>query len=86
MRVPAYLTALNEALTAEVQRLKIATAELNGDSRPSNNLIPQLSFNPQMFQLQQQQHPPSSSQLNIHLQQQQQRQNGSTTTKAESKE
>ncbi|KAI4297699.1 hypothetical protein L6164_037577 [Bauhinia variegata] len=78
--------ALNEALTAEVQRLKIATAELNGDSRPSNNLIPQLSFNPQMFQLQQQQHPPSSSQLNIHLQQQQQRQNGSTTTKAESKE
>ena len=49
-------TALNEALTAEVQRLKIATAEL-GDSCSSNNLAQQLqlSAQDQMFQLQHQQ-------------------------------
>ncbi|GAV73314.1 bZIP_1 domain-containing protein [Cephalotus follicularis] len=74
--------ALNEALTAEVRRLKIATAELGGDSPQ------QLSINPQMYQLHQQQQP---SQVNIHqLQQQQhqqqqvsQQQNGSSTTKPE---
>ncbi|XP_057511628.1 bZIP transcription factor 29-like [Actinidia eriantha] len=43
--------ALNEALTAEVQRLKIATAELSAD--PSK--FQQLSISPQMFQLHQQQ-------------------------------
>nr|CAB3497210.1 unnamed protein product [Digitaria exilis] len=48
--------ALNEALTAEVQRLKLATAEL-GDSCSSNNLAQQLQLNAQdqMFQLHQQQ-------------------------------
>ncbi|CAL4912338.1 unnamed protein product [Urochloa decumbens] len=48
--------ALNEALTAEVQRLKLATAEL-GDSCSSNNLAHQLQLNAQdqMFQLHQQQ-------------------------------
>ncbi|PAN51817.1 hypothetical protein PAHAL_9G622700 [Panicum hallii] len=48
--------ALNEALTAEVQRLKLATAEL-GDSCSSNNLAQQLqlSAQDQMFQLQHQQ-------------------------------
>ncbi|GJN09234.1 hypothetical protein PR202_ga27221 [Eleusine coracana subsp. coracana] len=48
--------ALNEALTAEVQRLKLATAEL-GDSCSSNNLAQQIQLNvqDQMFQLQQQQ-------------------------------
>ncbi|TVU48536.1 hypothetical protein EJB05_08175, partial [Eragrostis curvula] len=48
--------ALNEALTAEVQRLKLATAEL-GDSCSSNNLAHQMQLNvqDQMFQLQQQQ-------------------------------
>ncbi|XP_059314296.1 bZIP transcription factor 29-like [Lycium ferocissimum] len=57
--------ALNEALTAEVQRLKIATAELNADA----SKFQQLSLNPQMFQSQQ----PQSNQLNMHqLQQQQQ--------------
>ncbi|CAL5341211.1 unnamed protein product [Camellia sinensis] len=43
--------ALNEALSAEVQRLKLATAELNGDT----SKFQQLSINPQMFQLHQQQ-------------------------------
>ncbi|CAL4928794.1 unnamed protein product [Urochloa decumbens] len=49
--------ALNEALTAEVQRLKLATAEL-GDSCSSNNLAHQqlqLNAQDQMFQLHQQQ-------------------------------
>lgn len=61
------IIALNEALTAEVQRLKIATAEMNGDS----HLIQQHSVNPMMFQ---QQHQPPTSQQNIHLQQQQNQQ------------
>ncbi|BAT91000.1 hypothetical protein LR48_Vigan08g178200 [Vigna angularis] len=63
--------ALNEALTAEVQRLKLATAELSGDSHGSSCLIPQHSVNPLMFQ---QQQPPTASQQNIHLQHQQQQQ------------
>uniref|UniRef100_A0A0A9D7S7 BZIP domain-containing protein n=1 Tax=Arundo donax TaxID=35708 RepID=A0A0A9D7S7_ARUDO len=48
--------ALNEALTAEVQRLKLAIAELD-DSCSSNNLAQQIQLNAQdqMFQLQQQQ-------------------------------
>ncbi|CAN4112470.1 unnamed protein product [Withania somnifera] len=59
--------ALNEALTAEVQRLKITTAELSADA----SKFQQLSLNPQMFQSQQEQ----SNQLNMHqLQQQQQQQ------------
>ncbi|KAL3515088.1 hypothetical protein ACH5RR_021990 [Cinchona calisaya] len=59
--------ALNETLSAEVQRLKLATSELNGD--PSK--YQQLSMNSQMFQLHQQQ----AAQLNMHqLQQQQQSQ------------
>ncbi|CAK7329594.1 unnamed protein product [Dovyalis caffra] len=63
--------ALNEALTAEVRRLKIARAERGGESDPSKGMVQQqLSINPQMF-LQQ----PRPSQLNIHqLQQQQQQQ------------
>ncbi|XP_009627336.1 bZIP transcription factor 29 [Nicotiana tomentosiformis] len=82
--------ALNEALTAEVQRLKLATAEISADAAK----FQQLSLNPQMFQLQQQQ----STQLNMHhLQQQQQQQssqppqhaqqqlNSSTPSKNESK-
>ncbi|KAJ7978538.1 transcription factor RF2a-like [Quillaja saponaria] len=77
--------ALNEALTAEVQRLKLATSEMKGECHPSNRMVPQLSVNSQMFQLQQQQR--SSAQLNIHMQQQashSQQQNGSTTSKSES--
>lgn len=51
--------ALNEALTAEVQRLKVATAEL-GDSCSSSNLAQQIqiSVQDQMFQLHQQQATP----------------------------
>ncbi|CAN4101596.1 unnamed protein product [Withania somnifera] len=54
--------ALNKALTAEVQRLKLATTELNGDAAK----FQQLSLNPQMFQLQRQQ----ATQLNMHQLQQ----------------
>ncbi|XP_058098776.1 bZIP transcription factor 29 [Magnolia sinica] len=76
--------ALNEALSAEVQRLKLATAEL-GESHPSNNLGHQRPVNPQMFQLQHQQQP---MQLNIYQlqqqQQQQQQQNNNAATKHES--
>ncbi|CAD6209353.1 unnamed protein product [Miscanthus lutarioriparius] len=48
--------ALNDALTGEVQRLKLATAEL-GDSCSSNNLTQQIqiSVQEQMFQLHQRQ-------------------------------
>lgn len=80
------VTALNEALTAEVQRLKIATSDLSGESAK----FQQLSLNSQMFQLhQQQQQQPPPNQLNMHqLQQQKQQsqsqQNGSTNTKHES--
>ncbi|KAJ4963971.1 hypothetical protein NE237_023910 [Protea cynaroides] len=59
--------ALNEALTTEVQRLKLATAELGGEVHPSNCLVQQLSPNPHIFQLQNQQ-------LNIYQFQQQQQQ------------
>ncbi|CAI9104654.1 OLC1v1003376C2 [Oldenlandia corymbosa var. corymbosa] len=58
--------ALNEALTAEVQRLKLTTAELNSD--PSK--YQQVSMNSQMFQLHQQQ----AAQLSMHQRQQQQQQ------------
>lgn len=84
--------ALNEALTAEVRRLKLATQEMASDSDPSKGVAnQQLPMNSQMFQVHQQQ----PSQLNIHqLQHQhqqshsqvkfQQQQNGSTATKPES--
>ncbi|CAK7329592.1 unnamed protein product [Dovyalis caffra] len=65
--------SLNEALTAEVRRLKIARAERGGESDPSKGMVQQqLSINPQMF-LQQ----PRPSQLNIHQLQQQQQPSGS---------
>lgn len=72
--------ALNEALTGEVQRLKIATAELSGEK------FQQLSINPQMFQLR----PHQPTQLNAHqLQQQQQQQqqqsSSNTSSNSESK-
>lgn len=70
--------ALNEALTAEVQRLKITTAELNGDK------FSQLSISSQMYQLHQQ-HMQQQQQQN---QQQSEQQNGGVnaiaTTKHES--
>ncbi|KAL1811133.1 hypothetical protein ACET3Z_021198 [Daucus carota] len=72
--------ALNEALTSEVQRLKITAADLNGQSAK----FQQLSLNSQMFQFHQQQ----PNQLSGHQLQQQQlnqtsqlQQNESTNTK-----
>lgn len=64
------MSALNEALTAEVQRLKITTAELNGDTAKFS----QLSISSQMFQLHMQQQQ----------QQQTEQQNGGAATKHES--
>lgn len=79
------ITALNEALTAEVQRLKIATADMGGEAAK----FQQLSLNSQMYQMHQQQQQQQSNQLNMHqLQQQKQQsqsqQNESTNTKHES--
>ena len=65
------MSALNEALTAEVQRLKITTAELNGDTAKFS----QLSISSQMFQLHMQQQQ---------QQQQTEQQNGGAATKHES--
>ncbi|KAG1354635.1 transcription factor RF2a [Cocos nucifera] len=65
--------ALNEALTAEVRRLKLATGEVVDDCA-SNNLNQQLPINPQMFQLlqQQQQQPAQLPLYQLQLQQLQQ--------------
>ncbi|KAE8686544.1 Transcription factor RF2b [Hibiscus syriacus] len=78
--------ALNETLTAEVQRLKLATRELGSEADPTKGMVLQRLPNHQMFQLHQQQ---QSSQLNIghqfqKQQQQSQQQNGNTMTKSES--
>lgn len=63
--------ALNEALGAEVQRLKLAAAEIGGEAHLSNCMAQQLSLNQQIFQMQHQQ----QVQLNLYqLQQQQQQQ------------
>ncbi|KAL1811001.1 hypothetical protein DCAR_0623108 [Daucus carota subsp. sativus] len=77
--------ALNEALTAEVQRLKIATADMGGEAAK----FQQLSLNSQMYQMHQQQQQQQSSQLNMHqmqqqAQQSQSQQNESTNSKHES--
>ncbi|CAH1419740.1 unnamed protein product [Lactuca virosa] len=66
--------ALNEALTAEVQRLKITTAELNGDTAKFS----QLSISSQMFRLHMQQ------QQQQQQQQQTEQQNGGAAAKHES--
>lgn len=78
--------ALNEALNGEVQRLKLATSDVTGESLSSKFMNSQH----QMFQMQQQQAPPA--QFNMphpqpQPQQQQpspQSQNGSTASKPES--
>ena len=58
-------------MSAEVQRLKLAAAELGGEAHLSNCMAQQLSINQQMYQLQQRQ----PVQLNLYqMQQQQQRQ------------
>ncbi|KAJ9550155.1 hypothetical protein OSB04_014200 [Centaurea solstitialis] len=73
--------ALNEALTAEVQRLKITTTELSGDAAKFS----QLSISPQMFQLHQQQQQQQHAHQMQHQQQQQsqQQQNGGGNAKHE---
>ncbi|XP_044983085.1 bZIP transcription factor 29-like [Hordeum vulgare subsp. vulgare] len=79
--------ALNDALTGEVQRLKIMTAELGvGDSCSSNGMGMAQQHN-HMFQQQQQQQatPIPFYQLQHQQQQQQQQQNG-TANKHESRE
>ncbi|KAK9108975.1 hypothetical protein Sjap_017035 [Stephania japonica] len=43
--------ALNETLTAEVQRLRLSTGELGGEMRSSNPMVQQLSMNAQAFQM-----------------------------------
>ncbi|XP_022136095.1 uncharacterized protein LOC111007872 [Momordica charantia] len=68
--------ALNEALTAEVQRLKLATNELNAQSHPSNGVMPQPTISHHSLQLQHQQQQ--------RHQQQQMQQNGSSATEPES--
>ncbi|GER42318.1 basic-leucine zipper transcription factor family protein [Striga asiatica] len=76
--------ALNDALTGEVQRLKLATTELTGDA----SKFQQLSLSPQMFQLCQNQQQQQAMAQMQHQQQQQQKQsqqsNGNGSTKNES--
>lgn len=60
--------ALNEALTTEVQRLKLVTAELRGEAPPSGPSQQQFMANSHMYQMQ-------PSQYMYHLQLQQQQQN-----------
>ncbi|XVF63740.1 hypothetical protein PTKIN_Ptkin09bG0110800 [Pterospermum kingtungense] len=59
--------ALNEALAAEVQRLKLAKSELSGEAHLSNRMAQQLSINHPMFPLQ----PQQPQQLNVYQMQQQ---------------
>ncbi|CAI9786395.1 unnamed protein product [Fraxinus pennsylvanica] len=74
--------ALNEALTAEVQRLKLASAELSGD----HSKFQQLSINPQQFQLYQQEATRQNIQQQSQLQPRPQQQSGSTSAQQESKQ
>ncbi|EOY14948.1 hypothetical protein QUC31_000301 [Theobroma cacao] len=60
--------ALNEALAAEVQRLKVTAAELSGEAHLSSCMAQQLSLNHPMFQLQ----PQQPQQVNVYQMQQQQ--------------
>lgn len=64
------MAALHETLTAEVQRLKLAAAELRGETHLSNSMAHHLSFNRPPFQLQHQR----PTQLDIYQLQQAQHQ------------
>ncbi|KAK9129583.1 hypothetical protein Sjap_010070 [Stephania japonica] len=76
--------ALNEALTGEVQRLKLVTSEM-GSGNSSSCITQQLSMSPQLFNVQHQQPTKLNNmyQLQQQQQQQQQPQNNSTSTKHE---
>lgn len=56
-----YVAALHEALTAEVQRLKLAKMKLREDGKTSNAIGQQAPVKHQMWQLQQ---PPPNQQPN----------------------
>lgn len=82
--------ALNEALTAEIQRLKMATGEINAESM-SKCFGQQLFVNPQMYQQQQQPQsgPANPSKLQQPIAQQEQptaQDSNSTSIKSESKQ
>ena len=86
------LTALNEALTAEIQRLKIATGEATADGM-SKCFGQQLFISHQMFQIQQQQlqsgqtnENQSQQGMTIRGQSKAVDLNNGTTTKSESKQ
>ncbi|KAH7692475.1 Basic-leucine zipper domain-containing protein [Dioscorea alata] len=81
--------ALNEALTAEVQRLKIVTSEL-GDPHHPNNLNQQMHINHQLFQLPQLQKSPHQQQQQstpsqLYQQQQKQEEDDSSSKNESSK-
>lgn len=87
--------ALNEALTTEIQRLKIATGELTPDGMSKCFGHQQLFISPQMFQIQPQRQQLQSGQNNenhsqqgmpIHGQSKAVDLNNGTTTKSESKQ
>ncbi|KAI3899700.1 hypothetical protein MKW92_010078 [Papaver armeniacum] len=75
--------ALNEALTTEVQRLKIATAEMGGEGRPSNSMnAQQIPMSPQLFyQLQQQKQQQQQQQKQQQTTPPQQQQTNTESTK-----
>lgn len=65
MIIAMYYPVLNEALNAEVQRLKLSTGEIS-ETPPSKNMNQQMQLSPQMFQLplqQQQQQKPQTPQV-----------------------
>lgn len=64
------VAALNEALAAEVQRLKLTAAEFSGEVHLSNCMAQQLSIDHQMLQLQ----PQQQQQRNVYQMQQQHQQ------------
>lgn len=70
------LAALNEALAAEVQRLKLTAAEISGEGHLSNRMAQQLSINNQMYQVQNQQPNQVNAYQMQRQQSQQQQQNG----------
>lgn len=61
------MAALNDALAAEVQRLKLTATEVSGETLLSSRMAHQLSISHQMFQMQHQQ----PNQINVYELQQQ---------------
>lgn len=79
--------ALSEALTAEVQRLKVTVAEMNGESLSSKSMPHRHSVNPQMFAMHQHQQTQYRHQSPQQQQTPHRSQNGgSTSNQPESKQ